>query len=70
MRKMMVAGNWKMNLGRVEEALEFMRQIRSPLYEIDNVDRVICPPFTVLGALAEVIQANKIGLGAQNIHWE
>ncbi len=59
-----------MNLGRVEEALEFVRQIRSPLYEIENVDRVICPPFTVLAALAEVIQANKIGLGAQNIHWE
>ena len=59
-----------MNLGRVEEALEFVRQIRSSLYDIENVDRVICPPFTVLAALAEVIQANKIGLGAQNIHWE
>ena len=70
MRKPIIAGNWKMNLGRVEEALEFVRQIRSPLYEIENVDRVICPPFTVLAALAEVIQANKIGLGAQNIHWE
>ncbi len=70
MRKPIIAGNWKMNLGRVEEALEFVRQIRSPLYEIENVDRVICPPFTVLAALAEVIQPNKIGLGAQNIHWE
>jgi triosephosphate isomerase len=70
MRKPIIAGNWKMNLGRVGEALEFVRQIRSPLYEIENVDRVIIPPFTVLAALAEVIQANKIGLGAQNIHWE
>ncbi len=70
MRKPIIAGNWKMNLGRVGEALEFVRQIRSPLYEIENVDRVICPPFTVLAALAEVIQTNKIGLGAQNIHWE
>ncbi len=70
MRKPIIAGNWKMNLGQVKEALEFVRQIRSPLYEIENVDRVICPPFTVLAALAEVIQANKIGLGAQNIHWE
>jgi len=70
MRKPIIAGNWKMNLGRAEEALDFVRQIRSPLYEIDNVDRVICPPFTVLAALAEVIQTNKIGLGAQNIHWE
>jgi len=70
MRKPIIAGNWKMNLGRAEEALEFVRQIRSPLYEIENVDRVICPPFTVLAALAEVIQTTKIGLGAQNIHWE
>jgi len=59
-----------MNLGRAKEALEFVRQIRSPLYEIESVDRVICPPFTVLAELAEVIQASKIGLGAQNIHWE
>ena len=70
MRKPIIAGNWKMNLGRAEEALEFVRKIRSPLYGIENVDRVICPPFTVLAALAEVIQANKIGLGAQNLHWE
>lgn len=70
MRRPIIAANWKMNLGRSEEALAFVRQIRSPLYQLDDVDRVICPPATVLSALAEVLQPTKIGLGAQNIHWE
>lgn len=70
MRRPIIAANWKMNLGKSEDALTFVRQIRSPLYKLEDVDRVICPPATVLGALAEVLQPRKIGLGAQNIHWE
>lgn len=59
-----------MHLGRIAEATEFVRQIRHPLSEIEDVDRVICPPFTVLGALADLLGATQIGLGAQNMHWE
>ena len=70
MRRPIIAANWKMNLGRSEEALTFVRQIRSPLYQLDDVDRVICPPSTVLSELAGVLQPVKVGLGAQNIHWE
>ena len=70
MRRPIIAANWKMNLGRSEEALEFVRQIRSSLYQLDDVDIVICPPATVLINLAEILQPKKIGLGAQNMHWE
>jgi len=70
MRTPIVAGNWKMNFGRVEQATAFVRKIRTPLNNCKGIERVICPPFTVLHALADVLGATEIGLGAQNMHWE
>jgi len=70
MRTPLIAGNWKMNFGRPEQALEFVRSIRGPLNEIKAVDRVLCPPFTALAAVAELLGPTEIGLGAQNMHWD
>ena len=70
MRRPIIAGNWKMNMGRHDEALPFVRSIRHALNEIENIDRVLCPPFTALAAVAEALAATKIGLGAQNMHWD
>jgi triosephosphate isomerase len=70
MRRPIVAGNWKMHLGRLDEALPFVRSIRHALNEIEGVDRVLCPPYTVLAAVSEALTATKIGVGAQNMHWE
>lgn len=70
MRKPIIAGNWKMNLGGVDEALQFVRKIRHPLNEISNIDRVLCPPFTALHPVSELLKPLSIGLGAQNMHWE
>ena len=70
MRKPIIAGNWKMNLGRPDEALSFVRKIRHPLSQIEGVDRVLCPPFTVLASLAEILRPTQIKLGAQTVHWE
>lgn len=70
MRTPIIAGNWKMNLGKIEEARQFVRQIRLPLSEIEGVDIVLCPPFTVLALLSEMLTASKIALGAQTMHWE
>ena len=70
MRRPIVAGNWKMQLGRVDEALAFVRRIRYQLNQIEGVDRVLCPPFTVLAAVAEIVRTTHIGLGAQTMHWK
>lgn len=59
-----------MNLGRIDEALPFVRKIRFPLNQIENVDCVLCPPFTVLAPIAEILKPTRILLGAQNIHWK
>jgi triosephosphate isomerase len=59
-----------MNLGRVDEALGLVRRLRSPLSAIEGVDVVLCPPFVVLGAVAEILDRSSIDLGGQNMHWE
>lgn len=58
-----------MHLGRTEEALGFVRRIRHPLSKIEGVDVVLCPPFTVLPLLREVLESSPVALGAQNMHW-
>jgi len=69
MRVPMIAGNWKMNT-TVSEAIELVNEMRQGLDEIDNIDKVICPPFVSLAAVKELIKGSSIKLGAQNIYFE
>lgn len=70
MRTAMIAANWKMNLGSLDEALGFVRQIRTALNDIQGIERVLCPPFTAIAAVREILLPTRIRLGAQNVHWE
>ncbi|MEW5758158.1 MAG: triose-phosphate isomerase [Candidatus Omnitrophota bacterium] len=69
MRKVIIAGNWKMNK-TVKEAVELVNELNRSLYEIDNVEIVVCPPFTALETIADMLNSSNIKLGAQNMHWE
>jgi triosephosphate isomerase len=64
-----VAGNWKM-YKTVTEARDLVSTLSSKLSEISSVERVLCPPFTALAAVADLLDGSDIGLGAQNMHWE
>ncbi|GAH67356.1 unnamed protein product, partial [marine sediment metagenome] len=69
MRVPIIAGNWKMNT-TVSEAIELVSEMRQGLDQIDNIDKVICPPFISLAAVRELIKGSSIKLGAQNIYFE
>jgi len=69
MRIPMIAGNWKMNT-TVGEAIELVNEMRQGLDQIDNVEKVLCPPFISLAAIKELIKGSSIKLGAQNIYFE
>jgi len=69
MRVPLVAGNWKMNT-TVGEAVELVREMLKELDEIDNVEKVLCPPFISLVAVGEIIKGSSIKLGAQNMYFE
>ncbi len=69
MRRPILAGNWKMNM-TIAQATDFVRSIRRGLNDVRSADRVLCPPFTALAAIKDLLSATEIGLGAQNMHWE
>lgn len=69
MRKPFVAGNWKMNK-TVEQARVLVSEMLPGLQAVKTVERVLCPPFTSLMAIAAMLSGTDIGLGAQNMHWE
>ena len=52
------------------EARELINMLRVPLSGIANVEKVVCPPFTSIPAVAETLKDSGIGVGAQNMHWE
>jgi triosephosphate isomerase len=69
MRQPIIAGNWKMNK-TAAEAVQFVREIRHGLNQIEGVDSVVCPPFVALPAVHDALQATRIGVGAQNMYFE
>jgi triosephosphate isomerase len=52
------------------EAVNFVREIRNGLIDVLGVDVVVCPSFIAIPDVFEVLQASKIGLGAQNMFYE
>jgi triosephosphate isomerase len=69
MRKPLISGNWKMNT-KLEEAENLVRAMIAELDSIDNVEKVLCPPFISLAAIKELIKDTSIKLGAQNMYFE
>jgi triosephosphate isomerase len=65
-RKLLIAGNWKMNK-TVAEALDLVQGFRRELAGVKEVDVVVCPPFTALNAVSKAILDTNLRLGAQNI---
>ena len=66
-RKLIIAGNWKMNK-TVAEALDLVNGLKRELASVKDVDIVVCPPFTALCEVSKAILTSKnIALGAQNM---
>src|SRR5437764_9459418 len=65
-RKLVIAGNWKMNK-TVAEALDLVRGLKIELANIKEVDIVVCPPYTALADVSKAVLDSNIRLGAQNM---
>jgi triosephosphate isomerase len=72
-RMPLMAGNWKMNHNHLE-AIQVVQKLSYRLTDKDfkAVEVVVCPAFTALRSVQTTIDGDrlKIGLGAQNCHWE
>jgi len=69
MRTPLIAGNWKLHK-TVSEARELVKSMLPGLQGISGVEKLLCPPFTALMAVAEMLKGKNIGLGGQNLYWE
>jgi len=69
MRKPIIAGNWKMH-NKIKEAVELVNGLKRELSSIDTVDIVVCPAFTALSDVRELLIDSNIALGAQDLYWE
>src|SRR6476659_8811367 len=65
-RKLIIAGNWKMNK-TVAESLDLVRGLKIELANVKEVDIVICPPFTALSDVSKAVLDSNLRLGAQNM---
>lgn len=69
MRIPVIAGNWKMNKNIVE-SVSLVKELKDFVRGIKGVDVVVCPPFTSLWVVKEIINETNIHLGAQNMYWD
>ena len=67
MRKKIVAGNWKMNMG-LEEGLRFAKSVDQYFREkpAGKAEVILCTPFIHLANVSEIVKSGKVALGAQN----
>jgi triosephosphate isomerase (TIM) len=69
MRIPFIAGNWKM-YKTVAEAVVFVKELRSAVKDVADVEIVLAPPFTAVHAVAEAARHTSIGVAAQDLYWE
>lgn len=70
MKPMLIAGNWKMNT-TAEEATTLAQQIVSGIANVSLKSKVlVCPPFTNISTVSQIVNGSRVMLGSQNCHFE
>ena len=69
MRIPFIAANWKM-FKTVHEAVVFVKELRSMVKDVIDVEIVVAPPFTAIHTVAEAARNTPIGVAGQDLHWE
>jgi triosephosphate isomerase len=71
MRKTIIAGNWKMHK-TISQSIELANGLKRQLYSLDaeQIDIVLCPAFTSLSEVAEIVMGSCLQLGAQDVYWQ
>ena len=69
MRKILIAGNWKMNTDRAS-AVALAKSIAEQARQAPYADLLVCPPFAYLLPVAEALSGSRVAVGAQNVYHE
>lgn len=56
----------------ISEAIELANGLKRELFNLsaDEIEIVLCPVFTALSEVSEVVTGSNIGVGAQDMYWE
>ena len=68
-RKLFIAGNWKMNK-TVSEALDLVKTLKRDLADVRDVDIAVCPPFTALHPVGQLLDNSNVKVGGQDLYWD
>jgi triosephosphate isomerase (TIM) len=69
MNSPLIIANWKMKLSP-EESLALARKVGKASAKYKNAEVAVCPAFTELAAVADIIKNTSLLLGAQDCFWE
>lgn len=69
MRTPLIAGNWKMN-NNIVESIDLVNNLIQLTKGSNNVEVLVCSPFTSLYSIKQILKNTNIKLGAQNMHYE
>lgn len=69
-RKIMIAGNWKMN-GQLEDGVNLAKAVAAEVKKLGkpSCEFLVCPPFTLLYSVKKALRGAKVSLGAQDAHF-
>ena len=67
MRRLVIAGNWKMYKNN-KEAVETLTKLKDLTKDVKNVDIVIGAPFTCLSDAVKTVEGSNIKIAAENVY--
>lgn len=65
----LIAGNWKMHK-TIADAEDYIQGLLPRIAGVDGVDVALCVPFTALGPMVDSTRGSRVGIYAQNMHFE
>ncbi|MBN1851399.1 MAG: triose-phosphate isomerase [Pirellulales bacterium] len=67
MRKLLIAGNWKMNMDR-GSAVQLAQGIAARAAEFPGIDLLVCPPSIYIAPVADAVAGSAVAVGGQNMY--
>ena len=68
-RRPLIVANWKMNK-TISESVGFVEEFLPMISETGEVDVALAPPFVSLVPVSGALEGSRVGVAAQNMHWE
>jgi len=69
LRRPVIAGNWKM-YKTLAETRAFFDVLIPEIQDVEHCEIVVAPPFTSLATAVEEAEGTRVGISAQDVHWE